>query len=101
MDIQKEHSSVMSAVRGRGTFIAFNCASPEMRDALTRKLLTKGKMVKKQKCYKQICYIFHMFLLGIQAGGCGNQSVRLRPALTFTERHADIFLNALRSVLKE
>ncbi|XP_020282456.1 4-aminobutyrate aminotransferase, mitochondrial [Pseudomyrmex gracilis] len=79
MDIQKEHSSVISAVRGRGTFIAFNCTSSEMRDALIKKLLTKG----------------------IQAGGCGNQSVRLRPALTFTERHADIFLNALRSVLKE
>ncbi|XP_070162003.1 4-aminobutyrate aminotransferase, mitochondrial-like [Polyergus mexicanus] len=77
-NIQKDHSSVISAVRGRGTFIAFNCASPKMRDTIIQKLATKG----------------------IMAGGCGNQSVRLRPALTFTERHADIFLDALRSVLK-
>ncbi|XP_029663736.1 4-aminobutyrate aminotransferase, mitochondrial-like [Formica exsecta] len=78
-DIQKEHSSIISAIRGRGTFIAFNCTSPEMRDAIIKRLTAKG----------------------IQVGGCGNRAVRLRPALTFTERHADIFLDALRSVLKE
>ncbi|XP_070161849.1 4-aminobutyrate aminotransferase, mitochondrial-like isoform X2 [Polyergus mexicanus] len=79
IDIQKEYSSIISAMRGRGTFIAFNCTSPEMRDAIIKRLTAKG----------------------IQVGGCGNRAVRLRPALTFTERHADIFLDALRSVLKE
>ncbi|EFN75225.1 4-aminobutyrate aminotransferase, mitochondrial [Harpegnathos saltator] len=79
MDMQKGHSGKISAVRGRGTFIAFNCASPEIRDALIKKLQTKG----------------------IQTGGCGQQAVRLRPALTFTKHHADIFLDALRSSLKE
>jgi len=44
-NIQKDHSSVISAVRGRGTFIAFNCASPEMRDTIIKKLATKGKIV--------------------------------------------------------
>ncbi|XP_014482932.1 PREDICTED: 4-aminobutyrate aminotransferase, mitochondrial isoform X2 [Dinoponera quadriceps] len=78
-DMQKEHSGAISAVRGRGTFIAFNCASPETRDGLIKTLQTKG----------------------VQAGGCGQQSVRLRPALTFTQRHADIFLDALRASLKE
>ncbi|XP_011256388.2 4-aminobutyrate aminotransferase, mitochondrial isoform X1 [Camponotus floridanus] len=79
MDIQKEHSSIISSMRGRGTFIAFNCTSPEMRDTIIKRFTVKG----------------------IQVGGCGNRAVRLRPALTFTERHADIFLDALRSVLKE
>ncbi|XP_050451462.1 4-aminobutyrate aminotransferase, mitochondrial-like isoform X2 [Cataglyphis hispanica] len=79
MDIQKEHSSIISAMRGRGTFIAFNCTSPEMRDTIIKRLTAKG----------------------IQVGGCGTRAVRLRPALTFTERHADIFLDSLRSVLKE
>lgn len=46
-------------------------------------------------------FILLVFLLGIQTGGCGSRAVRLRPALTFTERHADIFLDALRSVLKK
>lgn len=101
--IQKDHSSVISAVRGRGTFIAFNCASPAMRDTIIKKLATKGKMIVMENItVKKIYYIFifSIFLLGIMAGGCGSQAVRLRPALIFTERHADIFLNALRSVLK-
>ncbi|KAK2587998.1 hypothetical protein KPH14_004074 [Odynerus spinipes] len=76
--LQKEHSTIMNSVRGRGTFIAFNCDTAERRDALIKKLLAKG----------------------IQTGGCGAKAVRLRPALTFTEHHADIFLDALRTSLK-
>ncbi|XP_053987505.1 4-aminobutyrate aminotransferase, mitochondrial [Hylaeus volcanicus] len=77
--LQNECSTMINSVRGRGTFIAFDCATPELRDTMIKKLLTKG----------------------IQIGVCGNTSVRLRPALTFTESHADIFLDALRSVLKK
>jgi 4-aminobutyrate aminotransferase/(S)-3-amino-2-methylpropionate transaminase len=39
--------------------------------------------------------------LGIQSGGCGNQTLRLRPALIFQEHHANIFLDTFRQVLKE
>lgn len=49
MDIQKEHSNVINAVRGRGTFIAFNCASPEKRDNIVKKLVTRGKVVSQRK----------------------------------------------------
>ncbi|XP_076656450.1 4-aminobutyrate aminotransferase [Halictus rubicundus] len=77
--LQNEFSSTINSVRGRGTFIAFNCTTPELRDQIVKKLLTKG----------------------IQSGGCGAASIRLRPALTFTENHADIFLDRLRSVLKK
>lgn len=38
---------------------------------------------------------------GIQSGGCGDHAIRLRPALIFQERHADIFLDIFREVLKE
>ncbi|KZC14929.1 4-aminobutyrate aminotransferase, mitochondrial [Dufourea novaeangliae] len=79
MNVQNEFSTLINSVRGRGTFIAFNCASPELRDRIIKDLLTKG----------------------IQTGGCGSTAVRLRPALTFTESHADVFLEALRSVLKK
>ncbi|XP_076300987.1 4-aminobutyrate aminotransferase isoform X1 [Lasioglossum baleicum] len=77
--LQNEFSSTINSVRGRGTFIAFNCATTELRDQLLKELLKKG----------------------IQCGGCGVVSIRLRPALTFTENHADIFLDRLRSVLKK
>ncbi|KAL2723949.1 hypothetical protein V1478_008462 [Vespula squamosa] len=76
--LQNEHSTIINSVRGRGTFIAFNCETSERRDALLKRLLAKG----------------------IQTGGCGDKAVRLRPALTFTEHHADIFLDALRGILK-
>lgn len=41
-DMQKEYSNIISAARGRGTFIAFDCASPKIRDVIIKKLLTKG-----------------------------------------------------------
>lgn len=48
-DIQTEHSNVISALRGRGTFIAFNCASSEMRDNIIKKLAARGKVVKCER----------------------------------------------------
>lgn len=43
--LENEFSSIISCSRGRGTFIAFNAASPEIRDKIIRKLLTQGKDV--------------------------------------------------------
>lgn len=40
-------------------------------------------------------------IIGIQAGGCGVQGIRLRPALIFQQHHACIFLDRLRQVLCE
>ncbi|XP_058794257.1 4-aminobutyrate aminotransferase, mitochondrial isoform X2 [Phymastichus coffea] len=77
--MENEFSSSINSSRGRGTFIAFDCASAQLRDSVVKKLLQKG----------------------IQAGGCGEKAVRLRPALTFSEDHANIFLDSLRSVLKQ
>ncbi|XP_046425217.1 4-aminobutyrate aminotransferase, mitochondrial [Neodiprion fabricii] len=78
ISMENEFSNQISATRGRGTFIAFSCSSAKLRDEIVKKLHSKG----------------------IQAGGCGSVSIRLRPALTFTEYHTDIFLDALRSILK-
>lgn len=44
---------------------------------------------------------FGAFLIGVQSGGCGDLSVRLRPALVFQPYHADIFLEKLEKVLKK
>lgn len=37
----------------------------------------------------------------MQGGGCGATAIRLRPALVFGEKHAQIFLDILRQVLNE
>lgn len=77
--IEKEYSHLLNSTRGRGTFLAINCKNGKLRDDIIHRL--------KQK--------------GIQSGGCGELSIRFRPALIFEEKHADIFLDKFRQVLKE
>ncbi|KAL1132085.1 hypothetical protein AAG570_010043, partial [Ranatra chinensis] len=73
------HPNLVSAVRGRGTFLAFSAPDTKTRDSIITKLRNKG----------------------VQAGGCGEVSVRLRPALIFQPSHAEIFLDKLSQVLNE
>ncbi|ANB13851.1 4-aminobutyrate transaminase [Sugiyamaella lignohabitans] len=63
--------------KGQGTFIAWDCSSPEFRD----------NFIKKAK------------ELGVNIGGCGVQAIRLRPALTFEEKHADILLDVVEKIV--
>lgn len=63
--------------KNRGTFIAWDMASSEDRDAFLKNCRAAG----------------------LNIGGCGPQSVRLRPTLTFEENHADIFLAIVEQVL--
>ncbi|XP_067647330.1 4-aminobutyrate aminotransferase, mitochondrial isoform X2 [Eurosta solidaginis] len=77
--LEKEYSHLLNSTRGRGTFLAVNCQNSKARDDLVGRLKLKG----------------------IQTGGCGELSIRFRPALTFQEKHANIVLDGFRSVLKE
>ncbi|KAJ1530693.1 hypothetical protein ONE63_005559 [Megalurothrips usitatus] len=77
--LEQEFPNILSATRGRGTFLAVNAPSPKVRDDLVSRLRAKG----------------------VQAGGCGESSIRIRPALIFQEQHAHIFLDIFRQVLKE
>lgn len=62
-----------------GTFLAFDCPTPAFRDALVGNLRNAG----------------------VQIGGCGDRTMRLRPSLTFTARHARQFLEILDGVLAD
>lgn len=70
---------LLHSARGRGTFLSVTCSSARLRDDLVARLKKKG----------------------VQTGGCGEHSIRLRPALIFTPKHADIFLDKFRQVLRE
>lgn len=61
-----------------GTFIAWSCESPATRNDLLLKMRS----------------------VGINIGGCGDYSIRLRPSLVFEKKHADLFLEALETSLK-
>lgn len=79
-DLSKRYSSKIKNLRGEnfGTFIAFDCQNPTKRNEL----------------------LLNMRAAGVNIGGCGDFSVRLRPTLVFEESHADILLSALESSLK-
>ncbi|KAK3828182.1 MAG: 4-aminobutyrate aminotransferase-like protein [Benniella sp.] len=77
--IESKYPGVISAVRGQGTFMAFDLPSPQERDVFVSRLKSAG----------------------VIAGGCGPQSIRLRPMLVFQKRHADIFLDAVERVASQ
>lgn len=65
--------------KGRGTFIAWDLPTEELRTCLLQKLR----------------------LNGCNVGGCAERSIRLRPSLTFETKHADIFLEILERSVQE
>ncbi|CAG98711.1 4-aminobutyrate transaminase [Kluyveromyces lactis] len=73
--LQAKYPTRLINLRGknRGTFIAFDLETSAERDQLL-------KLLKSNGC---------------NVGGCAEKSVRLRPSLTFEEKHADIFVDAL------
>lgn len=80
-DLQSKYPSKFQNLRGkgRGTFIAWDLPSTEERDLLLKNLK----------------------LNGCNVGGCSTNAVRLRPTLTFEEKHADIFIDALAKTVAD
>ncbi|CAG7728111.1 unnamed protein product [Allacma fusca] len=78
-DFQNRYPQLLNSARGRGTFIAVDAANSGLRDKVLVKLREKG----------------------VNAGGCGEKAIRLRPSLVFEPKHANIFLGTLESILKE
>lgn len=76
-DAQKQFPSILTNVRGKGTFCAFDFNTAEERDKAIDRLHQKG----------------------IHCGGSGVKSVRIRTTLTFNKRHVDILLDRLNQVL--
>nr|CAH7737122.1 unnamed protein product [Callosobruchus chinensis] len=79
MDMEIQHYDLIHSTRGLGTILAFDAQCPALRDNIISRLRKKGVIV----------------------GQCGSQGISLRPSLTFTKRHVDIFLQKLEEVIKE
>jgi 4-aminobutyrate aminotransferase/(S)-3-amino-2-methylpropionate transaminase len=78
-DLCRRHPAVLSQARGQGTY-----AAVDVRDAALRDRILEAA---KQR--------------GLEAGGCGAQSIRFRPALVFAPRHAEEALSLLESAVVE
>lgn len=79
MDLQSQYPHVLSRVRGKGTFCAFDLPTSAGRDRLVTLLRQNG----------------------VECAGSGDVSLRLRPALIFQPRHAAEFLDVLEHCVKE
>lgn len=73
-----EFRHLIGRVRGRGTFVAFTVNNTELRDEL----------------------VYMLRQAGVQSGGCGAYSIRLRPAMIFMPEHAAQFLTILEEQLQ-
>lgn len=62
----------------------------------------RGSNLKVFACSLNRVYIYmYLSLIGVLLGGCGDRSIRFRPALIFKEYHVHIFLNIFNDVLAE
>jgi len=75
-ELQAKYPNIFANFRSLGTFGAFDCATPQIRDKLT------GGMRKE----------------GVHLGVCGETTVRFRPSLTFDEKHLEILMSKLQTV---
>lgn len=76
--LQNKFSNLISNARGKGTFCAIDFKDGTARD----------------KALEQLA------LHGVYAGGCGANSVRVRTALVFGDKHTEIMLDRLEAVLQ-
>ncbi|EME26983.1 4-aminobutyrate aminotransferase [Galdieria sulphuraria] len=76
--ISRETPFLVANVRGSGTFLAFDMPNAATRDQL----------------------LFEMRQKGVQMGGCGEVTIRLRPPLIFKQQDANILIETLELVLK-
>ncbi|KAJ8725637.1 hypothetical protein PYW08_003820 [Mythimna loreyi] len=78
-DLECEFPNMINSVRGRGTFLSFDVSTVALRDKII------GTLKKN----------------GVLGGTCGESAIRLRPALIFAPKHAEIYLDILRKTLLE
>lgn len=79
LELQKLYPDLISNARGIGTLCAIDFPTAPLRDSACVRLRNRG----------------------VHAGGCGEMSMRLRPSLTFTKKHCDVFLNAMDATLQD
>ena len=77
--LETEFPTLVSNTRGLGLFCAFTLNEAQIRD------------VFKQKCYDE----------GLILIGCGDRSIRFRPALNITQDEIDLGMKVIREQLRE
>ena len=77
--VQAEYPEMVSNLRGKGLFAAFDLATPEMRDKVVQAIWKNGALILP----------------------CGKKSIRFRPALNFTAENVKQAVEIIRKSLDE
>ncbi|XP_078611989.1 4-aminobutyrate aminotransferase, mitochondrial-like [Branchiostoma floridae x Branchiostoma japonicum] len=77
--LESKYPDILDGTRGQGSFCAVDCPTERIRNKVIRALRNKG----------------------VQAGGCGERTIRCRPALIFQPHHAEMFLDIFSDVLSQ
>lgn len=88
---------IVQNIRGLGTFAAFDLEDAAKRDKLVNELRILG--VESGKLFSSLFFFLCSPFLIFHIGGCGVNSLRLRPMLVCTPRHIAQFLERLDTVL--
>jgi 4-aminobutyrate aminotransferase/(S)-3-amino-2-methylpropionate transaminase len=73
------HPELLGHARGQGLFCAISAVNMEVRDKLVMMMRNKG----------------------VESGGSGEATIRLRPALIFAPRDAEVFLQVMHACAAE
>lgn len=93
--LQKRYPGVINSARGRGTMLAVDCHTVDLRSKLIKTMMNKGLLYVNALLY---CLFSHCVGFVIQP--CGQNSIRFRPALIFQPKHAVMFLGEFEDALK-
>merc|ERR1712223_599459 len=78
-ELERRFPGLWHAARGRGTFAAVDCSTVAIRDEIVTRMRSQGVLI----------------------GGCGEKAIRIRPALIFEPKHAEIMLEKFEDVLTD
>ncbi|CAB3406347.1 unnamed protein product [Caenorhabditis bovis] len=78
-ELQKTHNTKLDQARGRGTFAAVDFPTAQLRDKFVDAAIANG----------------------LHCGGCGEKTLRFRPSLVYTKKHADLTFDLLDKTLKQ
>lgn len=76
--LSEKYPTKFQNLRGQGTFISWDAASPAERDSFLTTLRNNG----------------------VNMGGCGSQTARLRPSLVFEKNHVDTMIDVIKKVIQ-
>lgn len=97
-ELQGRFPALLSNVRGQGTFCAADLPTGAARDALLLDLRQRGALFCSLPRPSPAC-AHSWSCAGIEIGGCGDRTMRCRPALVFQPKHATVFLETLEAAL--